>query len=151
MASLTWPDRIPPFALRNSVWPRQTKIWLQIISTSIRVKMPGRIVIILSVLLVVAAQVQLQPKPLTGIRGQNLTVTCSFPQSTTDIQLSVRGISILLIGSKFLGFSVRGNTAAEFRYGPLEASDDGAVFECDNTAGSADSASLDLLGEEVWL
>jgi hypothetical protein len=103
----------------------------------------GRFVI-LFILQTIGAQVQLKPKPLEGIEGRNITVTCSFPENTTDILLYVGGRLITGIGSKFLGLTV-GRTAVEYGYGPLEASDDGVVFECDNTAGSTDSATLRLL------
>ena len=101
----------------------------------------------LPVLQITSAKVQIHPKPLHGVRGKNLTVTCSFPEDTVDIQLSLRGNDIRRIGSKFLGLSLRGNTSVDHRYGPLEASDNGAVFKCTNRAGSMDSTTLVLLGK----
>ena len=112
-------------------------------------KMPGRIVIILSVLLVVAAELLLEPKPLRGIRGQNLTVTCSFPDGTLVIVLVLRGEDITTIGSKFLGVKLINENTAEYRYGPLEVSDDEAVFVCDDSAGNMDSANLKILGKRT--
>ena len=101
---------------------------------------------ILCVLQIIAAQVRIQPKPLTG---QNLVVICSFPENTMAIVLSVRGRDITTIGSKFLGLLIRGSTAVEYRYGPLEASDDGAVFECNDQSGNTNSTTLELLGEII--
>jgi hypothetical protein len=100
--------------------------------------------VILLVLQIIAAQVQLKPRPLTGIRDQNLLVTCTFPSGTSGIILNVRGADITGIGAKFLGLTVRGATTVEYRYGPLEASDDGAVFECDDGGGNTDAATLDV-------
>jgi hypothetical protein len=64
---------------------------------------------------------------------------------TLVFQLKFNGNNIQGIGSKFLGVSPKGSTAAEYRYGPLESSDSGAVFECDDLLGNRDSATLELL------
>ena len=40
---------------------------------------------------------------------------------------------------------MRGESAVEFTYGPLEVSDKGAVFECNDTAGNSEAADLILL------
>ena len=111
-------------------------------------EMLGRFVI-LSILQIIGAQIQLQPKPLEGTEGRNLTVTCSFPENTTDILLSVGGMDIQRRGSKFLGATLIRSTAVEYRYGPLEASDDGVLFRCFDPASSANSATLRLVGETL--
>ena len=103
--------------------------------------------VVLCILQIVVAQVQIKPSPLTGIMGQNLTVTCTFPVNTNDIILRVGDDDISSLTSKFLGGNPRGSTAFEYRYGPLEASDDGAVFECDDTTGNRDSTHLFLIGK----
>ena len=90
------------------------------------------------------AQVQLQPKPLVGVRGQNLTVTCSFPVGTANIQLHLNVNDNIQNHPRYLGVTVVSSTAAEFRFGPLQDSDDGSVFTCTNLMGSTDSATLDV-------
>ena len=108
------------------------------------VKTMLRRVVVLCLLQMIVAQVQIRPKSLTGIRGQIVSVTCSFPVNTQNILLRVGDSDISSLMSKFLGGNPRGSTAFEYRYGPLEASDDGAVFECDDTTGNRDSTTLVL-------
>ena len=89
------------------------------------------------------AQVQLQPKPLVGVRGQNLTVACLFPEDTLFIQLNLDNSNIQ-DHPRYLSGTIVNNTAVEFGFGPLEDSDDGSVFSCNNLIGSTDSATLDV-------
>ena len=90
------------------------------------------------------AQVQLQPKPLVGVRGQNLTVTCSFPVGTANIRLNLNGNNNIQDHLRYLGVTLVTNTSAEYRFGPLEDSDNGSVFTCTNLIGSTDSATLNV-------
>ena len=45
---------------------------------------------------------------------------------------------------RYLGVTSVGSTAAEYSFGPLEGSDDGSVFTCDDLMGNTDSATLDV-------
>ena len=108
--------------------------------------MLDRVVLSTFVLQLVSAQVQLQANPLNGIRGQNLTITCTFPSTTVSIQLRLGNADITTL-PKFLGSRVIENTAVEYIYGPLEDSDDGSMFTCDDLNGNTDSETLDVLCE----
>ena len=109
--------------------------------------MLGRLIIILFLFQSTAALLHLNPIPLHGVRGRTLTITCSNSESVSAAQfiLRVQGRDVREIGSKFLGATLRGESAVEFTYGPLEASDKGAVFECNDTAGNSEATDLILL------
>ena len=63
--------------------------------------------------------------------------------STVVIQLNLDNSNIQ-DHPRYLGATIVNNTAVEFRFGPLEDSDDGSVFTCTNLIGSTDSATLDV-------
>ena len=77
------------------------------------------------------------------MRGQNLTVTCSAPIGTIFVQLNLDN-SDIQNHPRYLGATIVGSTAAEHGFGPLEDSDDGSVFTCDDLMGNTDSATLDV-------
>ena len=111
-----------------------------------RSEMLDRVVLSTFILQLVSAQVQLQPNPLNGIRGQNLTITCTFPSTTVLIQLRFGNTNIITL-PKFLGSRMIGDAAVEYIYGPLEDSDDGSMFTCDDLNGNTDNNTLDVLCE----
>ena len=77
-------------------------------------EMLDRVALSTFVLQLVSAQVQLQPNPFNGIRGQNLTIRCTFPSTTFTIQLRLGNTDITTL-PKFLGSRVIGNTALNMR------------------------------------
>ena len=89
-------------------------------------------------------QVQLQPKPLVGVRGQNLIVVCSFSVGTVNIRLNLNGNNNIQNHQRYLGVTILNSTAVEYRFGPLEDLDNGSLFTCTNLEGSTDSATLDI-------
>ena len=62
---------------------------------------------------------------------------------TVNIRLNLNGNNIQDY-PRFLGITPVGSTAAEYRFGPLQDSDDGSVFTCTNLDDSTDSATLDV-------
>ena len=84
-----------------------------------------------------------------GSRVEILLLRALFPRIPPTYCYSVGGMDIQRRGSKFLGATLIRNTAVEYRYGPLEASDDGVVFRCLDPASSANSATLRLVGETL--
>ena len=88
-----------------------------------------------------AQTVAISPSPLTGTEGSNLTVDCSYVGGErTDFELTVDDRRIVNL-AKFVGASVT-PTGTQFVYGPLERSDSGKVFECDDSGGNRASATL---------
>ena len=62
---------------------------------------------------------------------------------TLFVQLELDNSSIMT-HPRYLGATSVGSTTAEYRFGPLEGSDDGSVFTCDDLMGNTDSATLDV-------
>ena len=88
-----------------------------------------------------AQTVNISPSPLTGTEDSNLTVDCSVVGGgRTDFELTVDDSRILTL-AKFVGASVT-PTGTRFVYGPLERSDSGKVFECDDSGSNRASATL---------
>ena len=88
-----------------------------------------------------AQTVAISPSPLTGTEGSNLTVGCSYVGGgRTDFDLTVDDRRIVTL-AKFVGASVT-PTGTQFVYGPLERSDLGKVFKCDDSGGNRASATL---------
>ena len=88
-----------------------------------------------------AQTVTISPSPLTGTEGSNLTVDCSVVGGgRTDFELTVDDSRIVTL-AKFVGASVT-STGTQFVYGPLERSDSGKVFECDDSGGNRASTAL---------
>ena len=70
-----------------------------------------------------------------------MTVACSYVGGgRTDFELTVDDRRIVNL-AKFVGASVT-PTGTQFVYGPLERSDSGKVFECDDSGGNRGSATL---------
>ena len=98
-------------------------------------------VFILLTLRASAQTVAISPSPLTDTEGSNLTVDCSYVSGgRTDFELTVNDRRIVSL-AKFVGVSVT-PTGTRFVYGPLERSDSGQVFECDDAGGIRASATL---------
>ena len=72
-----------------------------------------------------------------------MTVTCSFPEDTFLIRLNLDNNNIQE-HPRYLGVTLVTNTSVEYRFGPLEDSDNGSVFTCTNLIGSTDSATLNV-------
>ena len=88
-----------------------------------------------------AQTVTISPSPLTGTEGSNLTVDCGYVGGgRTDFELTVDDSRIVSL-AKFVGASVT-PTGTRFVYGPLERSDSGKVFECDDSTSNRASATL---------
>ena len=88
-----------------------------------------------------AQTVSISPSPLTGTEGSNLTADCSYVGGgRTDFDLTVDDRRIVNL-AKFVGASVT-PTGTQFVYGPLERSDSGKVFKCDDSGGNRASATL---------
>ena len=88
-----------------------------------------------------AQTVAIAPSPLTGTEGRNLTVDCSLVGGgRRDFELLVAGVRITTL-AKFVGASVT-PTGTQFVYGPLERSESGTIFECDDTGGNRASVTL---------
>ena len=88
-----------------------------------------------------AQTVAISPSPLTGTEGSNLAVDCGYVGGgRTDFELTVDDRRIVNL-AKFVGASVT-PTGTRFVYGPLERSDSGQVFECDDAGGIRASATL---------
>ena len=101
--------------------------------------------VVVSLLILVASAsaqtVTISPSPLTGTEGSNLAVDCSLVGGgRTDFELTVDDSRILTL-AKFVGASVT-PTGTRFVYGPLERSDSGKVFECDDSTSNRASATL---------
>ena len=87
-----------------------------------------------------AQTVDIAPSPLIGVEGSNLTVDCSLVgEGTTVFELTVDGTDVTTL-AKFVGASVT-PTGTRFVYGPLERSDSGKGFRCDD-GGSRATATL---------
>ena len=101
----------------------------------------GCVVFILLASRTSAQTVAISPSPLTGTEGSNLTVDCGYVGGgRTDFELTVNDSRILTL-AKFVGASMT-PTGTQFVYGPLERSDSGKVFECDDSTGNRASATL---------
>ena len=88
-----------------------------------------------------AQTVAITPSTLIGVEGSNLTVGCSLVGGgSTIFELSVNGSRITTL-AKFIGASMT-PTGTQFVYGPLERSESGIVFECDDGAANKASATL---------
>ena len=63
---------------------------------------------------------------------------------TVNIRLTLNGNNNIQNHPRFLGATIVNNTAVEYRFGPLEDSDNGSLFTCTNLMGSTDSATLNV-------
>ena len=84
-----------------------------------------------------AQTVAISPSPLTGTEGSNCSVVGG---GRTDFELTVDDSRIVTL-AMFVGASVT-TTGTQFVYGPLERSNSGKVFECDDSGGNRASATL---------
>ena len=80
-----------------------------------------------------AQTVAISPSPLTGTEGRGTWLLTAFGLTVDD-----RRVVNL---AKFVGASVT-TTGTQYVYGPLERSDAGKVFECDDSGGNRASATL---------
>ena len=96
----------------------------------------------LSVVASASAQtVAISPSPLIGLEGSSLTVDCGLVGGgRTDFELLVNGSRITTL-PKFAGASVT-PTGTQFVYGPLNRSEAGIVFECDDSGGNRADETL---------
>ena len=89
-----------------------------------------------------AQTVTILPSPLTGTEGSNLAINCSLVGGgRANFELTVNGTDITTLG-KFVDASMT-DVGTQFVYGPLERSESGIVFECDD--GSTNRASGTLV------